>query len=96
MTVLCLAEDVAVLAVRFLVYTRKMTYERILIIPSRFNHIRIIRLITIQREQRNRFLVVTLREHLRTHETFTVDKIIRDIFRNYHQFSIKSYVVAIY
>ena len=41
-------------------------------------------------------VVLPLREHLRTHETFTVDQIIRDFFRNYHQFSIKSYVVAIY
>ena len=39
---------------------------------------------------------VTLREHLRTHETFTVDLIIRDLLRNYHQFSRQSYVVAIY
>ena len=26
----------------------------------------------------------TLREHLHTHETFTVDKILRDFLRNYH------------
>ena len=40
----------------------------------------------------------TLREHFRTNETFTVDQIIRDFLRtcNYYQFSIKSYVLAIY
>ena len=41
--------------------------------------------------------VGTLREHLRIYETFTVDQILRDFFfRNYHNFSLKSYVVAIY
>ena len=38
----------------------------------------------------------SLREHLRTHETFIVDQIVRDFLHNYHKFSIKSYVVAIY
>ena len=38
----------------------------------------------------------TLREHLRTHETFIVDQIIVDFLHMYHKFSIKSYVVAIY
>ena len=39
----------------------------------------------------------SLRNRLLTHETCAVDKIKRDFFlRNYHQFSIKSCVVAIY
>ena len=29
-------------------------------------------------------VLVELREHLRTYETFTVDQILRDILRNYH------------
>ena len=37
-----------------------------------------------------------LRENLRIHETFIVYQIIRDILHDYHKFSIKSYVVAIY
>ena len=39
---------------------------------------------------------IALREHLRTHETFTPDQILRDVLGSYYQFSIKSYVVAIY
>ena len=39
---------------------------------------------------------VSLREHLRTHATFTVYQILRDFLRNYHLFSIKSNVLAIY
>ena len=38
----------------------------------------------------------TLCEHLRTNETFTIDQLILEFLHNYHQFSIKSYVVAIY
>ena len=41
-------------------------------------------------------LPYTIREHLRTHDTFIVDQIIRDFLHGYHKFSIKSYVVAIY
>ena len=39
---------------------------------------------------------LTLHENIRTHEIFTLDQILRNILGNYHQFSIKSYVVAIY
>ena len=37
-----------------------------------------------------------LREHLHTHERFTLDQIRRDVLGNYHQFSVKSYAVASY
>ena len=40
---------------------------------------------------------IALRERLRTHEVFTVDQIVVVIsYLNYHQFSIKSYVVDVY
>ena len=51
-----------------------------------------------ERESKLNYLIpiTPLREHLRTHETFIVDQIIRYFWHNYHKFSIRSYVVAIY
>ena len=41
-------------------------------------------------------LTVSLRGHLRIHETFIVDQNKNYFLHNYQMFSIKSYVVAIY
>ena len=40
--------------------------------------------------------VISLREHLRIHESFIVNQNKSYFLHNYQKFSIKSYVVAIY
>ena len=42
------------------------------------------------------FIILSLRDQLRTHGTLIEDKIICGFLHDYHKFSIKSYVVAIY